>query len=374
MDGLIRDIRNINIKKDSGDDYLLMNSKYKPVLIESKNFHDIDALTVKNMKKNLLFVDGGNNILFEGASFCIGIIRVGAILYSKNARKSRKSKEFYILVNMIEGEYSVSTYPKTSFDGLVFDPEDESLRDGIEKCSPSRIISVIRRFAEIEYAYEQYTDITDKDNHKGNYKGNDKFNIDYILMDGTLEARYPSEARYIERLMSTGKACALSKTCSLVTENGFGIVHKLLSMAQRDIVYEEGGADNRNYAHDAHDAHRDMWYYYPIVKSNNPLHKSEIYFVKLHMKSEHTFRLEIQHGFIGKPEEFICSIAANSADPIFLGYPYGLIDVDQYARISDDESKLARTKFSVKMGKEWNLFSKSLTSNNAHAILDKIRF
>jgi hypothetical protein len=329
MDELVKDMKGIDVVDDLKDDYLSMNSKYVPVLIELKNFHKISP---KKSDKKMLFVDGGNSILFESASFCIGLVRVGAILYSKNVRVSRNSKEFYVLVKIRNGEYSVNTYPKTSFDGLMFNPEDESLRDGIEKCSLSRIISVIRRFIEIEFAYENSD------------------SADYILMDGTLEARYPSEDRYMEKLLSAGKTCALSKTCSLVTRNGIGIIHKLSNIGT--------GA----------------WYYYPIVKSNNPLHKSEIYFIKLNRDSAYSFRFEIQQGFKGNPEEAIGMLAANSNDPIFLGYPYGLIDVDQYARISDEESKLARTKLSVKMGKDWNKFSKGLTSTNAHVILDKIRF
>jgi hypothetical protein len=329
MDELIEDMKNIYVENNLNDDYLLMNSKYVPVLITPKNFHKIFP---NNSNKKILSIDGGNSILFESAAFCIGLIRVGAIVYSKNVRVSRKSKEFYILVRVRNEKYSVNTYPKTSLNSLVFNPEDESLRNGIEKCDPSRIISVIRRFAEIEFAYENSDD------------------VDYVIMDGTLEARYPLEDKYMEGLLSTGKACALSKTCSLVTKNGESIIRKLSDMGV--------GA----------------WYYYPIIRSNNPLHKSEIYFVRLNPKSKYLFRFEIQQGFKGEPEEIIGMLSANSNDPIFLGYPYGLIDVDQYARISGEESALMRTKLSVKMGKDWNEFSKSLTSTNAHAILDKIRF
>jgi hypothetical protein len=335
MDELVKDMKKIDVVDDSRDDYLSMNSKYIPLLIESKNFHEI--LPKKDDTK-ILFVDGGNSILFESASFCIGLVRVGAILYFMNVRASRDSKEFYVLVQIKNKEYSVNTYPKTSFDGLMFNPEDESLREGIEKCSPSKIISVIRKFMEIEFAYENSSD------------------ADYILMDGTLEARYPLEDKYLEKLMSTGKVCALSKTCSLVTKNGASIIRKLSEISEMCGIG------------------KSAWCYNPIVKNNNPLHKSEIYFVKLNPKSAYAFRFEIQQGFIGNPEKLIRMLAANSNDPIFLGYPYGLIDVDQYARISDEESRLACTKLSVKMGKNWNEFSKNLTSTNAHTILDKIRF
>ena len=343
MDDLVRDLKNIVSRKDVGDDYLSMNSRYVPAKIESKNFHVIPKIPDANFSKTILFVDGGNSILFESAEFCIAMIRIGGIVYQKNKRIKRNSQEFYLLVKEIEGKYSVKTYPETSFNKITFDPEDESLRNGLEKCSISRIVSVIRRFAEIEYAYENSKNSDDVDSD----------DIDYIVMDGTLEARYPLEEKYLTKLYSTGKACALSKTCSLTTKNGLSITKKLLDM---------------------HSSNPDAWYYYPIVTNNNYKHDAEIYFIKLNAKTNYVFRFELQKGFKDDAAKLFSMLTSNSNDPIFLGYPYGLIDVDQYVRVSDDESRLLQTKLSTKLGKDWNELSKHLNSTNAHSILDKIKF
>jgi len=338
MDGLVDELRNVVSMKDSSDDYLSMNSRYVPSRLEAKNFHDIHNISLVGPSHNrILFVDGGNSILFETASLCIGLIRVAGISYFGNVRLKRESFEFYVFVNSVLGKYSVKTYPKTSFDGLIFDPDDESLCTGIERCSISKIISVLRRFAEIGFATE----------HSGD--------VDYILMDGTLEARYTMEDEYLTRLCSTGKACALSKTCSLTTKNGHAITKKLLDLN-----------NEKNYDKN--------WYYNPIVENNNPMHAAKMYFARLNARSEHVFRFEIQDGFQGDVEALFSLLSSNSNDPIFLGYPYGLIDVDQYARVSDDESRFLRTKLSAKMGKDWNEFSKSLKSMDAHSILDKIKY
>jgi len=340
MDELIKELRNIVSKKDLSDDYLLMNSKYISLKIESKNFHDIIPINNHNTNivssKKVLFVDGGNTVLFESADFCIAFIRVGGIVYSQNRRISRKSHEFYMFVKETSGKYSVKTYPETSFNNMMFDPEDESLRSGLEKCSVARIVSVIRRLAEIEYAALFCSDI--------------ETDVSYIVMDGTLEARYPFEDTYLAKLLAFGKTCALSKTCILTTKNGISITKKLF------------------------DLHNKLWYYFPIVTNNNPKHDAELYFVKLNDKTNYVFRFEIQKNFEGNVEELFSLLVANSNDPIFLGYPYGLIDVDQYVRISDDESRLLQTKLSVKLGKDWNELSKHLNSTNAHSILDKIKF
>ena len=63
-----------------------------------------------------------------------------------------------------------------------------------------------------------------------------------------------------------------------------------------------------------------------------------------------------------------------SNDPIFLGYPYGLIDVDQYVRVSDEEKNYLKIKFSAKLGKQFKKLSTEENSINAHQILDSIRF
>jgi hypothetical protein len=260
-----------------------------------------------------------------------------------NKRNGRKLKEFYLLVKENNGKYYVNTYPKTSFNSVVFDPEDESLRNGLEKCTAARIISVIRRFAELEFAYEHSSD------------------VDYVLLDGTLEARYPFEEEYLNKLFTSGKACALSKTCALTTKNGLSVTKELLDL---------GDMDSRSLSKSAY----DIWYYYPIVTNNNPKHIAELYFIKLNHKTNYVFRFEVQKGFAEDTAELFSILASNSNDPIFLGYPYGLIDVDQYARVSDDESRLLQTKLSVKLGKDWNELSKHINSSNAHSILDKIKF
>jgi hypothetical protein len=341
MEEFVKELRKIvSVKASHADDYLSMNSKYVPILLDSKNFHSIsDVSDLKNRK--ILFVDGGNSILFESAGFCAGFIRVGGVVYSNNKRVSRDQKEFYVLVQEKNSKYFVQTSPKTSFDGLIFDPEDESLKSGIEKCGVTKIISVIRRFAELEYAYNS----------------NNNSKIDNVILDGTLEARYPYEDKYLDKLFSKKNVCALSKTCTLTTKHGQGILKVLSDIAALDVHFSIS-----------------EWFYYPAVTSNNPLHVADVYFVKLNAFSKHAFRFEVQREFSGNISELLSMLAANSRDPIFLGYPYGLIDVDQYVRVSEEESRMLQTKISMMLGKEWNEFSKNLNSTNAHSILDKIKF
>ncbi|MGV8087299.1 MAG: DNA double-strand break repair nuclease NurA [Candidatus Woesearchaeota archaeon] len=349
MDELVKDLKNTILKKSITDEYLLMNSKYVPLKIDNSNYHFYaDKNTTQNMVnsnsddtiKNILFVDGGNSVLFESAGFCLGIIRIGGIVYSKNIRVKKSLQEFYIFITEVNGKYSIKTYPDTSFNSMVFDSEDESLKNGIEKASISKIISVIRRLAEINYAYNNSNSL-------------DFGDIDLVILDGTLESRYPYEDKYLEKLYSKKNVCALSKTCTLTTKNGYSVT---------------------NFLNDSAVTLGVCWYYNPIVINNNPLHNAELYFIKLHSKSDYVFRFEMQKNCHLNISEIFSILINNSKDPIFLGYPYGLIDVDQYVRVSDDYTRLLRMKLSAKLGKDWNELSKHLSSTNAHSILDKIKF
>jgi len=343
MDDVVDEIKHFidkNSSDDSADDYLLMNGSYEAIALDKKNFHPIDNSTDidderHKEKSGLLFVDGGNSIIFESANFCLGFIRVAGLVYEDNVRISRHIKEFYVIISQEEEKFVVKTFPDSSMNGIIFDPDDASLKIGKEKCSISRIVSIIRRFAELEHAYSL-----------------DSQEISYIILDGTLEARYPFESEYLNKAFLTKKVSALSKTCSLTTKQGKSITKKLLDMSA--IIH-------------------GSWFYNPIVINNNPMHDAEIYFVRLNGRSDYVFRFEIQKDM--KDSRVLFSwLSNNSNDPIFLGYPYGFIDVDQNARIGQEETKMLRMKFAVKLGKRWNDLAENLNSMNAHDMLDKIRF
>lgn len=333
-------------KAISQDNYLLMNDHYSPLLIDGQNFHRIvDVGSSEKLLDNnsftdsvndiVTFVDGGQAILFENTNFCLAFIRTAAVSYKNNVRVSRDMSEFYLLVKEDNGKLKIKTCPSTDFDNLIFDSNDKKIQLDIDTSVCSKIVSMIRRFAELSHA------------KKINESSRDEFNN--IILDGTLESRYPNEIEYLKKFKNIS---ALSKTCSLNTNQGVGVVDCLRAFGNSSINYKR-------------------WYYYPIVKNNNPDHLAEIFFVKLNEKSDYIFRFEHK----GKNAEAVIRILSNnSLDPLFLGYPYGLIDVDNFARISDQEKKILQTRISVKLGPQWNEFSKNLKSMNAHEILDNIKF
>lgn len=325
MDDLIHELKNLK-SNNGGECHVLMNKNYSPIAIDKKNFHEIKE---GNSLFELTFVDGGQAALFESAGFCIGFIRVAAITYSKNKRISRDIDEFFVLIKEDDEEFIVKTFPNTNpsikeFDGIRFDPEDETIRTGSERATCTRILPIIRRLAELKLASK----------------------FENVILDGTLEARYPYELAFIKKL---NNASALSKTCSLTTNHGLGMIDYLRNM-------DDGS-----------------WYYTPVVVNNNKNHPAEIYFVKLNEKSDYIFRFEHKMGTVDA-EVVLEILKKNSIDPVFLGYPYGLVDADNAARVSEQEKKMLQMQISTKLGKEWDKFSKMLKSMNAHEILDNIKF
>ena len=142
---------------------------------------------------------------------------------------------------------------------------------------------------------------------------------------------------------------ALGKTSSMFTDNG-----NLLSA-----VLSGMGSPG-------------SWIYYPIADIENCNHRAEIFFVKFHDKSKHVFRLEIFNVQKNKAEEAISMLAANSTDPIFIGYPYGLVEADRMARVSNNERESLKTMLLVKL-RSRNI-ERYLSAANAHEILDRISF
>jgi hypothetical protein len=73
----------------------------------------------------------------------------------------------------------------------------------------------------------------------------------------------------------------------------------------------------------------------------------------------------------GAAEQYIFSLASNSNDPVFYGYPYSLIEADKEARVSNKEKEYFKTIFLSKSKKKDRL--KYLLSNlDSHDILDRI--
>ena len=310
--------------------------------ISANNFHEIKQF---DKNKKITFVDGGNAEIIGSANFSLNIIRVSYATYCDNKKTSAKKFDIVALVEAVNQNSEI--HYKTSFfklknsvelDEIYFSSLDRTLMSGVNRAEISSVANAIRRFAELKIAK----------------LAADERAADIIVIDGNLQSTLSGENKCLEELYNSCSEnsvilSALSKTTSLFTEDG-----NLLSAALSGLA---------NY---------NVWFYYPIADINNSNHKAEMFFVKFHDKSKHIFRFEVFNAQKLKAEETINALASNCTDPIFIGYPYGLVEAYRMARISNREKGSLKTFFLVKL-KNKNI-ENYLSAVNAHEILDRVSF
>lgn len=293
-------------------DNLILNNKVVPV--SSENFQE---LIPSSEEKTIAFVDGGQAEILSGGNLCLSFLRVFAQVMRGEKKIDSLKEEFYLLTTAVyrQGEiwYESKIFAKENFldeSDLVISSYDASIKSGQERGPISKVANMARRLAELKLA--------------------SRIKADYILLDGTLEPIFQNEEKYLSML---GKnVSALAKTCSLFTTCGNSPVVLLQKLSP----------------------YQSCWVY-DVGEKN--------YFVKLHSKAKHVFR------FQGDPE-ILPMLIANSSDPLFLGYPYGLILADKMARVSNEEKN--SLKMSLLLRDENRELVGYLNTLNAHEILDNL--
>jgi len=316
------------------------SSGYKSQKLTKKNFHIIRA---EASEKKIGFIDGGQTCIFSAPDFSFHLIRVfGHIMQRNKTVKSLKS-EFYVLVsaNGVDEEvyYKTEVFPITGSapENITIDSMDNRIKEGVDRGNIIKVCDILRRSVEIEHAI----------NLLGSLKSGD-----FLVLDGTLEARFQIEEDKLKSLYESGVKneiliSALSKSTNLLTMRGRTFITVLKKIAPEGI-----------------------WYYHPVVGIKTKSHQAEIYFVKLNKKSNFIFRFEIYKeqnlADIGK----VTGILASQAKDLLLpGYPYGLMKADKFARVSESEKEYLKTKFLSKLSKSTQ---HAIRINDVHDILDSI--
>ena len=290
----------------SAEDNIIFNNKI--IRINKENFQEITA----NENKTIAFIDGGQAEIISTGNFCLSFIRIAAVFFNNNKKINQIKKEFYLftkakyLNNDLYYESKIFGDKSINEEDLLISSNDSSIKTGSERAPISKITNMARRFAELSLAKE--------------------IQADHIILDGTLEPTFKNEEKYIPDNVS-----ALAKSSSLFTTSGNSPV----------ILLNKIGLSN-------------CWSYFLENKT---------YFVKLNSKAKHVLRFEGN-------KEVLPHLIHNSNDALFLGYPYGLIFVDQIARISNSEKNSLKMNFLLR--KDNQEIAEYLSTSNAHEILDNI--
>lgn len=328
-----------NILENKGDFVVFKNDKYKSVKFDMANFRQINSVAGS---KKVAFIDGGNSELIKSNNFSLQFIRIAYVIYQNNKRISQTKKEFYVLAFAKEENNNIFYEVETFGENITFariDSFDKTMKTGDHRINISKVGEICRKFAEIKYCGEMIEQLNSGD---------------IIVKDRHLECSITNEAKYMDALYEKASAkgiiiCGLAKTSNLLTNTGNSAAAVLNSM----------------------NPDKD-WYYHPVAEINDENHQAELSFVKLHADSKYVFRFEIFNKQKQNMEDVLALLKQNAVDPIFLGYPYGLIEADRLGRVSNNDAEYLKTTFMAKAGKRFEKIRKYMAAVDSHSILDSV--
>ncbi len=289
--------------------------RYNAALFNFKNFRDING----NAKGSIAFVDGGNAEILKSPSFSLQLCRVAYCIFENDKRIAQNRKDFFVLVNVVDNKFVVKTFGNDI--SLVFDIDDVNFKEGRARGSVSSVVNAVRRFAELKLAASLEADV--------------------VVLDGSLQQNYTFEDKFFREFRNKNLV-GFCKTSSLLTKTGNSVA-ALMNM------------------------HKGKFVYHPVAELFDDTYNAVVCFARLHSNSSYVFKIDFSKAI---DDNVLNLLAENSKDPVFLGYPYGLVLADKLARVSNDEVDYLKTKFFSKIENEDLL--RYLNALNAHDVLDKI--
>ncbi len=304
----------------------ILFGSHERIPIKKESFQPVVPVVAR-----LVFVDSGCGCILSGPDVCVEFVRLYACFYDSNVRVDRELNEFFLVVLALQKGLDLA-YEVVLFDSggvekekFSFDANDPVLCFGGRRAEPSAVASHVRKLLELRFVEE----LCGKSNSG-----------DIIVRDGDLEARGEAMELVLRSLRVSAQkrgvvVLGLSKTSRLCTDLGASALVVLRNIAPvGSWSYYAGGA---------------------------------LAFVKLHPGSKYVFRCDVMPFDRDLLPKAWSALSANSADPAFLGYPYGLMDADKFAQVAKDELSQLRARFAV-MSKE--MFSSVEASLDAHNLLN----
>lgn len=311
----------------SHDDVVMTTSSRSGLPLEPSRFRKI---SLTNTPKKMAFVDGGNGLVAEAPAFIISLNRLYYTLFRGRVRidPSHISRvEFFSLTTRpvsSEGRLRYSTTLFThkeqhkSFMPHPTDVDSNVRGDSlyIDKTMRTRA----RNLGEWRMA-ERVAHILDEG--------------DVLVVDGSLVTYDKTESQYAQAAFDAAKkrgviVCGLSKTSQLRTRSGEPLMARVMKIAESTgyDVWSVGVAEEIS----AHD-------------------RGFVMAVKLHPKSPLAYRFEILREQFDDVDldSLLGSLAVNSQDGSYPGYPYGLIDADRFARVRNSDIQICRGRLASMM-------------------------
>ena len=290
-------LRQVSRRSVIGDYGIPNIANAEPAAFSKNNFHSLDMA-----QRKLCFVDGGNNTVYLAPGHSLQLVR----LYYSIFDGDNKVEE-HVYTYVVDGEYIpedrryiVDVYDLDNtglYEPHMYIPEAVFSEEKIKGVG-----AYIRRIGE----WLLMERVADK--------------CDYVVHDGALQTGEREEYRYQERVFSKVRGIiGLSKTCTLMTTKGVSIVAAVHHLANRHGI-------------------NAPWYYYPVARNISTI-RGDMFIVKLHPASRYAFRTEV-YSKNDAENDILSALVSVSNDALFVGYPYGLLDADIHARVTDEEIKM----------------------------------
>jgi len=280
----------------------------------------------------IAFLDGSNYELFGGSGFSVSILRICILVYDGMRRDQNIEGEYYLLIKIEKGVFVVTFFPLGNTIPLSMKSislTERTLQSGEKEVTAQKVAEQARRHMELCYL-KSYGSLLQKG--------------DLLVLDGSIDALAVQEGEALLQAQEQKEViiCGLSKTNRMLTQEGKSVQAILEKLSP--------------YA---------TWYY-PL-----PSKHTKLYLIKLHEKSKYVFKIEFfKHGL--DSEEIFSRLRIHAQDPLFLGYPYGLIAADKQVRITKEEAQSLQSKFKLLFSDSWKEVETHTSSITAHTILDSI--
>ncbi|MEM3373764.1 MAG: hypothetical protein QXE31_00950 [Candidatus Woesearchaeota archaeon] len=373
--------KEIKINKIEDMHEIVYNDEGKSIKIKKNNFFRLNFNINSKEKENILskkiaFVDGGFCEILKTNVLGVFFNRIYYTIYQNNKRISNGFCEFYSYVSPYFFNDKNKKENKKDEDNLVIDfvGEKENFYFNVDLFfneeknmyifndinlrfnAFDKKISINNKFSDISLignAVRRFAELLTIKN----------INADYIVIDGSFDINYPNEEDIINNVLK--ESCeknkiliGLSKSNSFFTKFGLPLNYFILNESKKLEINK---------------------FIYYLDKNQF----SDIFFVKLNENSDFVFRMDIcnsknilldDNNYNILLDNIYFLLHENSKDPIFLGYPYGLIEADMFARISNKEKEFLTFKFFSNFGNFGKELKKLYAINNTHDILDNLRF
>ncbi len=357
LDQLVRNLGSGSARVEHND--VVMTREGRPGLeLKPESFRPIPGT---DAPARVAFVDGGNGTVAEAPNFVVSLNRLYCGMFCGAKRDGTPPDprvEFFSLV-MRRVEQEGEEY-KTRYEAALF-PHDESHRG----CLPDErdVASSIR-----ESAMGDDPRIHSLPRSLGEWRmasaavgAMDEGDI--LVMDGSLTTLDRIESQYAQDLYRAARergvaVCALAKTSRLLTRGGEPLLDRV-----HEISSEAGHA---------------AWSI-DVAEQVSSHDQGFVMAVKLHPNAVFPFRFEIlreQYAEMDDAERdrVLSSLAANSEDVSFLGYPYGLVDADRYAQVRRGDVSMygALLESRLRAGGDRPRMLRSMKSYRAHDRLNGV--